>query len=261
MAGRRPVLVIGSVLLLVLMTVGEAGAAVLYRLDQRGTFQQGCFPPCMCPLMESTSLEGSFELALVSVGDVFDFYSVEAVRWLAPGPSLDHSVRGSGSYKVSTIIGENEMSLDLAVDQNTPEHYTSDTVPLHAVFPEIDVAISKNGGVCIDTVMEVVARPTPRLFLDARGASWDSGLEVPGYDLVRGSLSVLRATRGRFDLAIDACLADDLHEHTLELRANPAAGDGFFLLARAGGSTYDTGLASQVRSRDPGIAASPFSCP
>lgn len=257
---RHPLLVFGT-LLFVASSASDAGASVLYRLEPRSTFQQGCFPPCMCPLMESAPLEGTFELALVSIGDVFDFYAVEDVRWLAPSPSVDHTARGSGSYKVSTIVGQNEMSLELSVDQNTPAHYGSDTVPVGAEFPEIDVTISRNGGFCIDTVMEVRARPTPRLRVDREFVTWDSGLEVVGYDVVRGNLSVLRATGGRFDLAIDACVADDLHDHAIEFPAMPRAGEGFFILARAGKSTYDTGLSSQARSRDPGIAASPASCP
>src|SRR5262245_11844363 len=246
---------------LTFLTSTEASATVLYRLERTSTFQQGCFPPCECPLLETATLQGSFEFALITVGDVFDFYEVKDVRWIAEGPAGDHGIRGSGYYKMSTITGENQMWLDLAVDQNAPELYSNGEVPMAALFPEIDVTISKNGGVCFDTVMGVRARPTPRLAVEPSSVSWDSGLEIVGYDVVKGSLSVLRATDGAFDLATDACLADDVQDNRIQFDVNPDAGDGFFMLARVGESTYDTGLPGQVRSRDPGIASSPASCP
>ena len=141
-------------------------ATVRYVLQNRGTFQEGCFAPCLCPVMETGSLDGTFELGLVTVGDVFDAYSVEDVRWLAEVPLNERSIAGDGTYKVSTVTDQNEMSADLTIDQNVPEHFTSGTVPTHAVFPEIDVTISKNGIYCRDTVMDVRARPTPRLAME-----------------------------------------------------------------------------------------------
>lgn len=244
-----------------MLVSSTAPAAVRYVLQPPATFQQGCFAPCMCPVMETDGLFGSFQLQLLSVGDVYDFYAVNDVHWLALGPSVSHAIAGSGTYKVSAIAGQNEMDLDLAVDQNVTQHFSSGTVATQAPFPEIDVTISINGIYCHDTVMRVRARPMPWLAVAPAALSWDSGLEAGGYDVVTGDLSVLRATGGNFAMATGACLGDGVHDQTLSYAGGPGAGQAMFVLVRARASTYDTDAASQVRSRDPGISGSPLSCP
>ena len=256
----RPVRCV-ALLVSILVTATVSQAAVLYVLQDRSTFQDGCFAPCLCPVLETDRLSGNFELGLITVGDVFDLYAVDRVQWRADGPTVDRRITGNGTYRLSTIIGQQDMTLDLTIDQNLPEHFTSGTVPTTVAFPEIDVTISKNGVFCWDTVMDVLGQPTPRLSVETSSLIWDSGLEVVGYDVVAGNLRVLRATRGDFSVATDACLADDLHDHTIPFSASPDPGEAFFVVVRAGKSTYDSGAPSQIRSRDPGIAASPDSCP
>jgi hypothetical protein len=74
------------------------------------------------------------------------------------------------------------------------------------------------------------------------------------YDLVRGSLSVLRAGGG-FAAATDTCLANDLATLSVE---DPEAAISAWYLTRASScgsaGTYGSG-------RDAGIAASPAACP
>jgi hypothetical protein len=245
--------------LLILGSCLPAEAAVLYRLQAQSTFVRGCFPPCDCP-QQQAPIQGSFELELITVGDVFDFYTIPDVSWIVTRESRESTLTGSGSYQVSTIIGQHLMALDLALDEAPAEHYTSDVVPMSVPFPDIDIQLSIHGGVCLDTLIDVRSRPTPRLGVGRDDLAWDSGLELVGYDVVQGSLTVLRDTGGSFALATDACLADDLHATSMPFDAEPAVGDGFWFLVRASGSTYDTGLPSQVTVRDAGIAASSVAC-
>jgi hypothetical protein len=51
------------------------------------TYTEGCYPPCACPIF-TTPLRGSFDLTLISIGDVTDFYEITNVDFLARGPGL-----------------------------------------------------------------------------------------------------------------------------------------------------------------------------
>ena len=245
---------------LVLGSCMPADAAVLYRMQEESTLERGCFPPCRCPTAQA-SVSGSFELALITVGDVFDFYEVTDVSWLAMFEAGDRTLTGAGMYQMSPIIEQQVLNLDLALDDAPPEHYSSDIVPLGAPFPDIAVQISVNGGICFDTMVDVRSKPTPRLQVGRDELTWDSGLEIVGYDVVLGSLTVLRDSGGSFELATDACLANDLPASSMHFDAQPVVGEGFWLLVRVNGSTYDTDMPSEVASRDPGIAASGVACP
>jgi hypothetical protein len=95
--------------------------------------------------------------------------------------------------------------------------------------------------------------------------SWTSVSGATGYDLVRGSLTVLASSGGNFTLATDACLQDN---SPLTIRSDPGApapGQGKWYLVRGqncgGAGTYDSGAPSQVGSRDAEIAAASGACP
>jgi uncharacterized membrane protein len=94
---------------------------------------------------------------------------------------------------------------------------------------------------------------------------WSAAGTATGYDLVRGSLSVLISSHGDFSAAMTDCLENDLTATSRDDADTPNAGDGFWYLVRAvnsgGGATFDSGAPSQVASRDAGIDASPFACP
>jgi hypothetical protein len=104
--------------------------------------------------------------------------------------------------------------------------------------------------------------------------SWTAG-GAATYDVVRGDLTTLRSSGGDFAAAIaaipaaePACLANDTASLSLvDSNPDPPPGGGRFALIRAVATacpahgTYDDGSATLVQSRDPGIAASPRSCP
>jgi len=109
---------------------------------------------------------------------------------------------------------------------------------------------------------------TPTLMLGRSGSNTVLLSSVtpaaPAYDLVRGDLIQLRITGGDFTLATQGCLAEN-HIFTSRLFSSvPPVGQGFWFLTRtvncAGGGTYNTGVPSQVGSRDSEIASSANSC-
>ena len=94
---------------------------------------------------------------------------------------------------------------------------------------------------------------------------WSAVAAATGYDLARGSLSVLRSSHGDFSAATTDCLENDLTATSRDDADTPGAGDGFWYLVRAvncgGSATFDSGAPSQVGSRDAEIQASPSTCP
>ncbi len=90
------------------------------------------------------------------------------------------------------------------------------------------------------------------------GASW--------YDVVEGSVSTLRSTRGDFRASTGRCVATKTTGTSILVSGStPATGDALWYLVRGanckGRGTFDTGLPSQVGARDAGIAASGNNCP
>ena len=94
--------------------------------------------------------------------------------------------------------------------------------------------------------------------------SWSPVAGASVYDVVRGSVTDLRATGGDFTSATHDCLADNTPATSLDDPAVPAATEAFWYLVRAlscAAGSYDSGAPSQVGSRDAEIAASPGACP
>ena len=232
-----------------------APGARLYRLERASTFQRGCFAPCLCPVLETAPLAGTFRLTLASVGDVFDFYEVSRVAWKAQRSNADAiPITGSGHYKVSEIAGLQQMSLTLGVDQNVPERFDSGEVPIPVRFPRIDLSISIHGGYCHDTVMELHARPAMRLDTDRNRLSWvEEPDEAAPWDVVYGDLGTLRASGGDFAAAATGCVVRDYWDTTLAWSADPAPGEGVWYLGRPGDGTYADGEPEQVGNPDAAI--------
>lgn len=95
--------------------------------------------------------------------------------------------------------------------------------------------------------------------------SWSAVASATGYDVVRGSLELLRSSNGAFRTATTDCLENDLTGTSRDDADTPDAGDGFWYLVRAancgGSTTFDSGAPSQIASRDEGIHLSPSTCP
>ncbi len=91
--------------------------------------------------------------------------------------------------------------------------------------------------------------------------SWDTASTAQDYDVVMGSLSVLRDSNGDFETGTEMCVADDFTGTEVTVWELPDSGDGFYFLVRPQDcGTYDCSLPSQVAGRDSGIVASGFGC-
>ncbi|HEV2208776.1 MAG TPA: hypothetical protein VG167_08360 [Verrucomicrobiae bacterium] len=135
---------------------------LLYRLNTDSTFQQGCFPPCLCPVMISAPVTGTFLLTPTGSNGLFSTYAVRQVNWGVTINGTSTVVTGSGTYKIGGEFAlQQELSLELQVGGTNLERFDSGLVGVSAPFPEIMVAISTNGQYCVDTVFTVKASPMP----------------------------------------------------------------------------------------------------
>ena len=78
---------------------------------------------------------------------------------------------------------------------------------------------------------------------------WSAIAMATGYDLIRGSLRLLRSTHGDFSTAATGCLENDLTGTSRTDADTPDAGDGFWYRSApssGGGATFDSGALSQV---------------
>lgn len=236
----------------------------LYRLERTSTFKKGCFEPCMCPMQETALLKGTFRLTLITVGNVHDFYEVTGVRFKVQRSNGEViEITGSGTYAVSTIADNQRMDLTLVVGNDPPTAFHSGDVPGGAAFPRIALPVSINGMFCLDTVLDLRAKPARRLYVEPDDVRWDvdpTRANVTS-DVVFGDLGTLRQHVGAFDAATWACAAAASGGGTAPFNGVPALGQGFWLLERETGDLYEDGDAAQVGTPDPGIAASPGACP
>lgn len=143
-------------------TAQTGSGAALYRLGQSSSFQRGCFPPCLCPVMIGEPLLGTFLLTPTGFDGLFNTYAVTEVNWLVSTGSTNLIVSGSGTYKIGGEFAlQQELSLDLQVGPGQIQHFDSGLVAVSTPFPEISVSISLHGQVCFDTVFSLNAAPVP----------------------------------------------------------------------------------------------------
>ncbi len=113
--------------------------------------------------------------------------------------------------------------------------------------------------------MGIVSLQVGELAAGTVRVTWNTFPGPLGYDVVRGSLTVLQSSHGDFSAAIGACLANDTPLASLEDAVVPDPADGFWYLVRAwncgGNGSYDSGAVAQQGSRDAEIAASAATCP
>lgn len=144
-------------------TAQTSSSPTLYRLDSSSSFQQGCFPPCLCPVMIGEPLLGTILLTPTGFDGLFNTYAVTEVNWLVSTGATNLIVSGSGTYKIGGEFAlQQELSLDLQVGPGQAQHFDSGLVAVSAPFPEIVASISLHGEVCFDMVFSVNAAPVPR---------------------------------------------------------------------------------------------------
>ncbi len=159
-----------------------ANTGLIFRMASDATFQEGCFPPCMCPLIMEQPVLGTLKLSYVGLSNAGHSYSVEDVNWYVQGSNTEERIIGAGTYRIGTpgplTVVQQRLELDLRVGDNPSAHFDSGWVPL-ANSAEIDIRISINGEFCLDRVIRVHANPIPasdyhRYALDA-GSTFQRG--------------------------------------------------------------------------------------
>ena len=182
----------------------------------------------------------------------------------------DLAVAG-GSYRV--------LSLQVSPDGSTSTIGT--TVTASSAVQIVSADLDRNGVADLVSTGELATAPTGDLTLllsatpnpagqvldmgDSGQVGWVGVAGAVSYDVVFGDLGVLRSTGGDYTPAVLACLAPEDFPNAASLPGTPAPGQGWWVLGRpvfAGGpGSYDAGEPGQVGTRDPGINASPDSCP
>src|SRR5947207_1510668 len=97
-------------------TTASAQTRTLYRLNKDSTFQQGCFPPCLCPIMIAVPVKGTFVFTPTGFDGLFDTYAVTDVNWLVSIGGSNTTATGIGTYKIGGEFAlHQQLSLDLQV--------------------------------------------------------------------------------------------------------------------------------------------------
>src|SRR3989442_2440345 len=117
-----------TALLLLGVVAGSTAArdqtSTLYRLNKDSTYQQGCFPPCLCPIMIAVPAKGTFVLTPTGFDGLFNAYAVTDVNWLVSIGGTNTIVTGSGTYKVGGEFAlQQQPSLDLQVGGDKVERF------------------------------------------------------------------------------------------------------------------------------------------
>ncbi len=136
---------------------------VCYRLGYPSTYQEGCWDPCDCPIIEPQPLRGSFALVeLADHGTVIE-YGVVNADWRVLSAFEPPSSRfdGFGRYtRISGVAGWiHRMELELSVDGEALTHFDSGLVNGSNAFPSIEILLSMNGLYCYDIALDIDARP------------------------------------------------------------------------------------------------------
>lgn len=154
---------ITTALLSLTATAQFGSPPVLYRLDPASSYEEGCQPPCLCPIQFTEDFFGTFTLAFSTADPAgYVHYTIDDVNWIVGPTSAEHRVTGSGEYKVGGQFAiRHQLVLDLSTDGGAPVHFDSGLVLGGGSFPAIDISIAQNNFYCYDRVFNVVASQLP----------------------------------------------------------------------------------------------------
>jgi hypothetical protein len=249
-------------------STGTSPFPIPYVLLPDSRYEEGCFAPCMCPILLQDGTKGGFTLSFSGFQPPFIVYDVQDINWTVP--VLGKNFTGSGRYLIGWK-GTAQQQLQATLSENgaPPEKFDSGLVPLTAPFPFIDIAVSLHGFYCYDKAFylrSTPARPvTLSLRVDPSDLFWDLFPDSPGFDAVFGSVSVLRGTGGDFTAATSGCLGSNVAASPVGGAPDPPLGEAFWYLVRAhggvAGTTYDAGDPGKDGTCDAEIDAAPAACP
>lgn len=139
----------------------------LYTLDEGSSYQEGCFDPCMCPILANATLIGTFLLSSADRDGEASVFEVEHVDWHFQMLGRDVAVAGDGTYTLWPK--QQRLELDLKVGDAPVRHFDSGLVPLLAARPTISIDVSVNAFFCYDYAFSLVAHLVP---VGVRGETW-----------------------------------------------------------------------------------------
>jgi hypothetical protein len=129
------------------------------------TYEEGCFPPCLCPI-QSWPVGGTFKLVpLPNVTTAIRReYAVVNVSWATISSSTTPARRfsGFGNYRIRDVgpTSNQRMVLDLKeLNSGTQSRFDSGSVTGGTQFPNIDIDLAVNGFYCNDKAFFLHAMP------------------------------------------------------------------------------------------------------
>jgi len=128
------------------MASAQAHPTRQYLLEAGSSLRvERCLGPCDCALGPQTGAAyGSFDLRLVTPGDVFDIYEVSRVSIIAQVAGQTYQLSGAGFLRDATeLAGVHIMELDLSIDGVEPVHFSSGFVTtVGRLHPYLDIAVA-----------------------------------------------------------------------------------------------------------------------
>lgn len=142
-------------------------ALIPYQITS-GSYQEGCLPPCLCPVFQAQPVSGTMNLLPLGHGsNGFFEFAVVNVDWAihppAPSPLPAFTpVSGLGIYQVALLStsagGDQRMLLDLNVG-GTPDRWDSGLMPNNGPFPIIDLQLAVNDFFCFEQIFSIRSEP------------------------------------------------------------------------------------------------------
>lgn len=141
---------------------------IRYALSAKSEYEEGCFDPCMCPILLASDLEGAFSLEALEPQGTWEVHAVQDVAWdvIFFGELFRRAV-GDGTYRVDTAHGLQQMVLELRVNAGEPLRFDSGVVPVEVQWPALALSVSRNGMFCYDEVYHVHAAPAGPISVEA----------------------------------------------------------------------------------------------
>lgn len=203
----RQIVLAGLLACGLLAVEGFAADPVVLTLIPESSFSTGCIPPCLCPILFRDGLQGTLTFTLKDSNPLFDAYDVVADLSLPGDPPA--KIDGSGAYRIGGEVAVTQsMSLDLSVDGQPPQVFSTETVVVEGKFPDsfsIRLATSTDG--CMGSFLDLKAKLEGSTTAAFERADCNSDGQVDLSDAVRGLLFLFGG--GEAPTCLDACDAND----------------------------------------------------
>ncbi len=149
-------------LVLTLSGAGSRANTDVYDLLPGSTFQQGCVPPCMCPVSVQLPMTGAFSLIEMDPDRPMEHkYSLDDINWTVAeaGGGVLHTITGFGVYRIGGDFAlMQQLVLDLSINAGPMIHLDSGMHIPKDPFPGISISLD-TGTQCFNTSLQIVTGP------------------------------------------------------------------------------------------------------